>query len=487
MNNEITLEALANNINSSWNGCRATIGDKSIRLELNSFTGIQISLSYKENIPNFVLSCKTTSWNYDGDRTDLHDVITLAFASFLRINRIGISFHLIYAMNSMGLIESEIDFTHCIGIQYNSKLIGDLNSPQLITIIEELLLSVVIFEEFFWKSVGCFCNDCKKKSNLVEFFNWKAPPEFIAKINRIIPYNETRVNSCYRRHPSWNYYRNFQEGIAVIENPELVGVIKSFLVNRAELKKVNSINGYMFISDSSNNYVNRNTMRLMTKYINNLEPVESAIYWIPLENQVIAFGTNFMIAKNTKSGIEAFRVEKEKLRKRHQIESRLVFPPSTFIWNEKINGKRFESLVKELMEKERGFSNVRKSGLTNEGDNGRDLIAQVSVREYGLVELENLKAKTSLKIVIQCKAHNRSIGKALVKDIRDTIDLHESDGYFLVVSNYITSSLISHLESLKKAYQVDWWTKDEIELRLKQNEEILLRYSDVLMPIVSHH
>ena len=86
---------------------------------------------------------------------------------------------------------------------------------------------------------------------------------------------------------------------------------------------------------------------------------------------------------------------------------------------------------------------------------------------------------------MQCKAYSKSVGKADVSDIRDTIEFHKAKGYFLAVSSYVTNPLISHLESLKENhnYFVNWWTRDEIEKRLKLNEDILVKYRDIVTPL----
>ena len=70
---------------------------------------------------------------------------------------------------------------------------------------------------------------------------------------------------------------------------------------------------------------------------------------------------------------------------------------------------------------------------------------------------------------MQCKARKKIVGKAEVKDIRDTIEDHDAQGYFLAVSNRLTSGLTDHLLKMKQEgkFYIDWWTRDQIEKRLK--------------------
>ncbi|RJX23428.1 MAG: hypothetical protein C4554_11025 [Dethiobacter sp.] len=87
-----------------------------------------------------------------------------------------------------------------------------------------------------------------------------------------------------------------------------------------------------------------------------------------------------------------------------------------------------------------------------------------------------------IKVLIQCKAYSRSVGKANVQDIRDTIDKYNADGYFLVVSTALSTPLFDYLTQLRNKgnFWVDWWTRNELEDKLRENPEIIKRYSDII-------
>ena len=86
-----------------------------------------------------------------------------------------------------------------------------------------------------------------------------------------------------------------------------------------------------------------------------------------------------------------------------------------------------------------------------------------------------------IRVIVQCKAYQNGVKKSDITDIRDTIEFYECKGYFVVVSSYLKSSLTDHLDSLREKgkFWVDWWTKQEIEERIRKNEDLLNLYPNV--------
>ena len=104
-------------------------------------------------------------------------------------------------------------------------------------------------------------------------------------------------------------------------------------------------------------------------------------------------------------------------------------------------------------------------GDCNNADGGRDILL--------------FKPDNTLTIC-QCKAYQKNIGKHNVTDIRDTLDHYGANGFFLSVSEGITTHLIDHLCVLKQKYSVDWWSKREIFSLLRQHPHIADSYTDIL-------
>lgn len=89
---------------------------------------------------------------------------------------------------------------------------------------------------------------------------------------------------------------------------------------------------------------------------------------------------------------------------------------------------------------------------------------------------------TIRRVIIQCKASKSSIGKSKVQDIRDTVEYHNAHGYFLAVSSYLATSLTNHLLKLRDEgkFWVDWWTREELEERLKIWPDIVSKYPNIV-------
>lgn len=137
-------------------------------------------------------------------------------------------------------------------------------------------------------------------------------------------------------------------------------------------------------------------------------------------------------------------------------------------------------MVRELLNQESNVVRTRKVGSSREGDGGRDI--EIEIIQPELLTRENIGLTKPIKVIGQCKAYKNSVNKSNVKDIRDTLDFYNSQGYFLAVSSQITVPLHDYLNSLKEKYNlyVDWWNKSEIEDRLRIHTDIALRYPDIV-------
>jgi len=68
-----------------------------------------------------------------------------------------------------------------------------------------------------------------------------------------------------------------------------------------------------------------------------------------------------------------------------------------------------------------------------------------------------------------------------VQDIRDTIERHQAEGYFLVAFPQPANSLVEHLLTLARGGTwTDWWDRAQLESRLRENHDLLSRFSDLV-------
>ncbi len=172
-----------------------------------------------------------------------------------------------------------------------------------------------------------------------------------------------------------------------------------------------------------------------------------------------------------------------KIRKRRALESKLLFPITTFRWCENINGDEFELFISEILSLETGVKWLRKVSTGREPDNGRDLIAEWRTPPLlGQILASEQNPYTDRHIIVQFKGFKKNVGKSDVTDIRDTIEHYNAQGYFLAVSSYLTSPLTEHLEKLRNGgrYWVDWWTRSEIEEKLRMYPDIAARFPNIV-------
>lgn len=157
----------------------------------------------------------------------------------------------------------------------------------------------------------------------------------------------------------------------------------------------------------------------------------------------------------------------------------------TFEWLAPLAPDRFEGLAYDLLLREPGVNpqRVRSMGPTTERDGGRDLVAEwdrpVTGFAPGPEEAPPLRRR---QFLVQCKALARNVGMRDVPDIISTLYHHRADGYLLVASRMISNTLLTRLEDMRRRgdYDAEWWTRAEIEHRLRQHPDLVARYSDLV-------
>ncbi len=87
----------------------------------------------------------------------------------------------------------------------------------------------------------------------------------------------------------------------------------------------------------------------------------------------------------------------------------------------------------------------------------------------------------ALNVVVQVKARNPSVGKSKVQDIRDTVECHGANGYFLIAFPQPASSLVEHLVALsKRGIWTNWWDRAQIESRFRKHIDLVARFADLV-------
>lgn len=455
--------------------------DGNFRLFTDQATGITIFFKIVDpnNFSYYFLE-RTNSYVFNGDRSDIHVILSLVFACFLRNFETNISSSLFDIGHPV--IDDEIWGRNIIPEQ-NPKRQDIKSWADLEVFVVEIIKAVAFWRDVFWQYAGCPCVECMAKDGYENNNrDYWITPELDHSKNKLLK-STKRLNYGTRNIPNWHYFYDIKNEITVIKSEGIAEFFEIILNSRiCNEDRIDGINGEFVISGGLKNFIPdsiKSELRKSFKGLGKIIPINK-IEFVPLENMIVSFSSPYIIALGRLTGEFRYKEEREKVKKRHNKESELLFPIDLFEWNESICPDQFEDLIKRLLEKESRVASVRKNSPINQGDKGRDLLI-----EWNIIDVtsrsETESAIHTIKVVGQCKASINTIGKNKVIDIRDTIETHNANGFFLAVSSQISAPLTEKLEDLKsKGIWTEWWNKDDIEMRLSKNQDLIPLFPKVL-------
>ncbi len=424
---------------------------------------------------------RTTSWEFDGERTDLHDIFSLTFG-LLVWERLGISASLIYEPGYCGKCEMSsvmVSFTQPSPLGFAPDTAGIDAACELLTLACLPGRSLAACEDP--RHAGGRQTPGDTGFDYASVRPWAKT--VLGSLRPSAPLEG--VSFCRRLCPAWTHLFDYRSGATVIRSPSFASACRQALVGRP-VTAVEGVHGRLLLDRETRHFV---PYRLMTRAARVLravgEPVQPrAVPCAALDNRVVFFGTDHAVAFFRSAGRAAFEEERDRVRERFEAESRLLFPATTFDWAERIPAESFEALTCELLAREAGVVRVRRAGVTRERDGGRDLLADWVVPPTDPKAPDRQAPQLPARVVVQCKASSSTVGKGDVRDIRDTVEFHDAGGYFLAVSSEVSGPLIAHLDRLRTrlGWHVDWWTRLELEERLRRHPDVAARYPAVVRP-----
>jgi hypothetical protein len=475
-----------------------SVHDEKISLH-DEHTRISINFEFSESRPNtaFVyLYVRTTSWDLDGERTDANDFISTMLAVFLRLEA-GVSASLWDIPHpAVPAAEVEIYARYVIADQpYGSEYRMD---KQGLSSIERLLHAVRQFEfimpafldwteakvdqcpgvstDYGWEDLRDWA---RHLASLIEdSLGTKDLVEFDDPSSEAIQYN-------WRRKPNWKYFRNCHSGVSLYEITGFGSFIVSCLKEEVSWKVLDGVGCLIYSGAHTSNVVPDQDRQSAIKILSQLEGSgkDAEIACVPLEHAVIFATNTHLLFLRSNSGRKRFEIERERVRKRHEQEAKILFPVAIFQWKEKIDDANFELLILELLKREPGVVRARLVSASNDPDGGRDILCEwITPPLFGSAVVDNVSPSKIRNVVVQCKAYRKAVNKSDVRDIRDTVEHHGADGYFLAVASHLTSPLTTHLDQMRRQGKVwvDWWTRSEIEERLQMDKGIASKFSGVV-------
>ncbi len=287
-----------------------------------------------------------------------------------------------------------------------------------------------------------------------------------------------------RSGPDWDYFRAVvPHEISVVRSDILSFSLRSLVTEAGHLSVVPTERG-LFVVSRPHDVVNicprsavDESCRLMRGLGEHHEPV-----FLPIENGLVAIGRSHTVFFAADCGRHAHYAARELLRVDRAREQQVLFPEQRFVWAERIDDEAFEELIADLLHSV--FSaRVRRVSRSRERDGGRDIIAHWQPDPLPMETVMRSDPPWTLrKILVQCKASHRSVGKGDVRDIRDMLDHYHADGFFLVVSSTLATSMTDYLDAARTEgrFWCDWWTRSEIEMHLRRYPEVVRRHRAVV-------
>ncbi|MEA4839754.1 MAG: restriction endonuclease [Bacteroidales bacterium] len=440
-----------------------SISNDEITVYISNLWGINLHLLLNNESVQYYFVVRTSSWVYDGERSDLHDVISVCLALFLKQEPVYTSYSIQNIYNPVTDDDYEMYGRVLLPIQGKNIL-------YTIASIEDLIIFSDAFCHIFLFMYGHNIPSHKKCDiNLSK--------SFLLKIGTL-PNN---IDIKKRNFPKWEYYRDYDKRLSIIKSPMILSYISNVFELLEKLQSIEGIESIMFFNDKYNHSIKKNEIDFLKETMKSLN--DNVHNFVFLENIVITTGEKYILFGEVNCGIDTYKSEKNILKERHDKEYELLFRPNRISLAHVIDGNLFEMFILDLLRRNVNIHWIRKVSHTNESDGGRDFIAEIDTpATQSDVIYKDKVPFIRRRIIVQCKAYKNGLAKKDVIDIRDTIEHYNAQGYFLIISSYIKRSLTEHLEKLRyeSGFYVDWWGKEELENELLRNKDLIDKYPKII-------
>ena len=285
-----------------------------------------------------------------------------------------------------------------------------------------------------------------------------------------------------RINPSWYYFRSLDKNVSVVFSPKTAYMLRKFYAEEGGINLYHGEN-YNFCKSNStlNSFKDLDKERIESILHGLGENVDKVVY-VPIENRLLALAERNIVSLECECDRKVYSQGKEAVISRRKKEQDFLFEGKVYTWADRIDGARFEELSRELLIRTHGVIKVSNTSVTNEPDSNADLICIWDTASlFDMPQDEHYGPIRRRKIVIQCKAWSKNIGKNDIASIRDTLDRFDAGGMLVVTSKSIAKSLFDHFEILRrKGIWVDYWDRSHIEGILDENPDLVGKYNDIV-------
>jgi len=422
---------------------------------------------------------RTTSWDWSGERTDLHDVLSVLWAAQLRVSEIA-SMQIASMLNAFSGIDSEIYARILIFSQP-----GLFDKPMSVRERFALLGEASISAHKLIEAV--FDVDSRGSTELsTDNREWSPNSEWIEPVRRSLRLKKDLDYEFGSRAPlRWNVFTSLRRGVSVadIGRDAMARLRERFSSFQPAI--ADGVRSRVFRTDLLVNAVPFESIRKAERMFRILQDEAASAICIPTDSHSIFLGRFSIVTIANEGGQAAFGKERILVESRRKKEAAVFLPDARCVWSDDIDDGRFEELVSALLEEERGVHWVRQVGATREPDDGRDLMVEWFLPptvDRVLRVQENEPLTERHEILVQIKVRERGVGRHDLAGIRDTVEHYGCSGLLVVAFPRVTTTLFNHLHELRKrgAWRVDWWGQAELELRLRRLPDIAARFADLV-------
>jgi len=436
---------------------------------------LTFSLDFADSGVFIYLYFRTTSWDWDGERTDLNDVLSILPAVFLRVGPPNTSCMLYDIFNPVAeMPESEV-YARYIAFMQPEGLFS--LSSDTVDRLTEILLALAIYE----KHIGGYLDFSPSAVDRYSFRD-ESLLRWVANVRTALGQTEdAEASYCSRTNPRWMFYRSKAAGVSVCHTPITVLNLRQLVDASAPWMELEGPTVRFYKSEQAHNAAPKEDIERGRKIVALLEGTADSIKIVPLENRLIVIGNENMVFLEIDCSRDVYNRGRQDVIARQRVEHDILFDGHIYKWAERIDGARFEELARDLLSRRSGIIHVRRTSVTNEGDAGADLLCTWDVP--ALADFKRPEGATPFErrtIVVQCKAWARAVGKSDVLDIRDTLERHDADG-ILVIAPSVRQSLSEHLAVLRRRnIWADYWGREELEGQLDSNPDLVRKYTDLV-------
>ena len=410
---------------------------------------------------------RTSSWQFSGERTDLHDVWSLCWAAFLRAAGIA----------SPWLFDEE---GWCGPMELSGRQLfiqpvsWGLDDEKAFDRVYKALSAWTAFAYHLFDSIFDWEGAANDHSGNV--WDKRGQEEKWAQAVLKSLRHPKEYTASKRTLPSWLYFSALPRGVTIVQFSKQDMDALKFVLGSYRPNAVNGENALAVFSNGIVNGVPFKSITLAKRLMKKAGDPENSPLILPIDSHCLFFGKQTLIAVRENCGHTVYEAERELFLRRRASEDHVFFGNSRVDWLVPLDAGEFESLCVDILRREPAVVRAKPVGGLNDRDGGRDILIDWIVPSH---RLENEKRTIKIRrILAQVKTRKRPVGKGDVRDIRDTVERYDAHGYMLVAHPRLTAYLVDFLEDLrtKSEFMVDWWEMRDLESRLRRNPDIARRY-----------